>query len=111
MPITDKLYGSGTSIDFIGFKILMDLMPGLYNVRSPMPTGEDICNVPYSRLSDRLGKSSFKEIKNIAEKTGLTTYDAAYLFVAEENNSLLATLDEKMRKVAEEVGVDVFADS
>jgi predicted nucleic acid-binding protein len=36
----------------------------------------------------------------LAEETGLTTYDAAYLWLARETGGRLVTLDTKLRKVA-----------
>jgi predicted nucleic acid-binding protein len=41
---------------------------------------------------------------------GISTYDAAYLILARAQNSPLATLDKKMRRVARKLGIDILSD-
>jgi predicted nucleic acid-binding protein len=45
----------------------------------------------------------------LAEKHEVTAYDAAYLFLARRQGGTLATLDKKMRKVATNMGINIFA--
>jgi predicted nucleic acid-binding protein len=42
-----------------------------------------------------------QEVIALAEQTGLTTYDTAYLWLARQTGSLLVTLDAKLRLAAE----------
>jgi predicted nucleic acid-binding protein len=44
----------------------------------------------------------------VAEREGLTAYDAAYVDLALREKLVLATLDGPMRKAAEQFGVTVF---
>jgi predicted nucleic acid-binding protein len=41
-----------------------------------------------------------KEVIALAEQTGLTTYDSAYLWLARQTGGLLVTLDAKLRLAA-----------
>ncbi|HEY2754172.1 MAG TPA: type II toxin-antitoxin system VapC family toxin [Pseudolabrys sp.] len=55
---------------------------------------------------------SFEEVAAIAHcalSTGLTYYDAAYVHAAQIRQAMLLTLDQKMRKVAAELNIPLFA--
>jgi predicted nucleic acid-binding protein len=51
------------------------------------------------------GATAWKETVALARRTGLAAYDAAYLELALRGGLPLATLDERMRKAAIELGV------
>jgi predicted nucleic acid-binding protein len=42
-------------------------------------------------------------VVDLAEETGLTTYDASYLWLARQMKGKLMTLDRKMRRFAESI--------
>jgi predicted nucleic acid-binding protein len=42
----------------------------------------------------------YQEVIALAEQTGLTTYDSAYLWLARQTGGLLVTLDAKLRLAA-----------
>lgn len=50
----------------------------------------------------------FEETIHLAEKHGLTTYDASYLELAMRLSLPIATLDKQLKKAAEQVGVPTF---
>lgn len=51
---------------------------------------------------------SYDALLNLAELSGLTVYDAAYLDLAIREGSKLASLDENLRKAAIKAGVALF---
>lgn len=53
---------------------------------------------------------SFGVTARIAANTGLTSYDASYLSVALNSGARLATLDQKLRDAARNLGARLFED-
>jgi len=53
--------------------------------------------------------TAFNQILSVARQNGLTEYDAAYVELALREALPLATLDEKLRRVAMRVGVTLVA--
>jgi len=52
--------------------------------------------------------ASYDDVFQLAEQHGLTVYDAAYLSVAVQEGIPLATLDQKLARAAEALGVELF---
>ena len=48
------------------------------------------------------------EVFLLAQKTGLTAYDASYLLLAQKYDCTLATYDKELKKVAKNLGIDVL---
>jgi len=53
-------------------------------------------------LTIRTAEVDHQAIIALSEKTGLTTYDASYLWLAQEAGEELVTLDQKLARVAAE---------
>jgi predicted nucleic acid-binding protein len=49
-----------------------------------------------------------RRILTVARHSGLTSYDATYLDLAQSENLPLATLDAQLRKAAERAGVEIL---
>ena len=58
------------------------------------------------RLSDPV---SYDAVFELAERSGLTVYDAAYLDLAIRQSAQLATLDDALHKAAVRAGISIFA--
>lgn len=54
------------------------------------------------------GPVSYDDLFTLAERSGLTVYDAAYLDLAIREGAQLATFDEALRKAALAAGIRVF---
>lgn len=52
--------------------------------------------------------ASLGEVRQLAEATALTAYDASYVHLAIRENAALATLDERLRVAAAAAGCRVF---
>jgi predicted nucleic acid-binding protein len=52
---------------------------------------------------------AFDQIISVARQQNLTEYDAAYIELALRRTLPLATLDDKLRQVAEHVGITLIA--
>lgn len=52
--------------------------------------------------------ASYDSVFHLAERTGLTVYDATYLDLASSEGSKLASLDSDLRKAATKSGVELF---
>lgn len=63
--------------------------------------------LPVSTTGD-LSPESFDPAIDLARETGLTTYDASYLAMALVHRVPLATLDDRLARVARERGVEVL---
>ena len=63
-------------------------------------------NLPIEVVQD--SQRVFGEILDLSREHGLSSYDASYLDLAMRNGLPLVTLDEKLRKVAQRVGVVLF---
>lgn len=50
-----------------------------------------------------------QEIIDIARETGLSIYDASYIALCLRDQLPLATLDKQMKRVAEDLGIEVLA--
>ena len=59
-------------------------------------------------VDDETRTHAFNTIADLGRTHGLSSYDAAYLELALRRGLPLATLDNKLKKAAEAVGVDVF---
>lgn len=59
--------------------------------------------LPIVRIPDEVG-----DLVRCVAETGLTSYDAAYIALAERENLPLATLDRRMRDAATERGITVL---
>jgi len=53
-------------------------------------------------------KAGVRGIAEVARSHGLTTYDAAYVDLAHRRSIALATLDDRLRKVCETLGVPLL---
>jgi len=60
------------------------------------------------RVDDETSLRGWEAIPALAERFGLTTYDAAYLELALRFNVPLATLDQDLARAAREAGVPLF---
>lgn len=54
----------------------------------------------YSLLEIELAKINMEDVFSLANETGLTAYDASYLWLARELNCPLVTLDKKLHAAA-----------
>ncbi len=52
--------------------------------------------------------ASYDDVFHLAERHGLTVYDAAYLDLAIREHAKLASLDDALRRAATKVGVTLF---
>jgi predicted nucleic acid-binding protein len=57
------------------------------------------------RLTDPV---SYDDVFTLAQSTGLTVYDAAYLDLAIREGSQFASVDDALRKAAVNAGVSLF---
>ena len=58
-------------------------------------------------IDDQTDQHAWGATLRLAEEHQLTTYDAAYLELAERRGLALATLDEELRRAAEARGLDL----
>jgi predicted nucleic acid-binding protein len=63
----------------------------------------DLCTVA-------IDKESPAALFDFSRTHGVSAYDAAYLVLARAQNSQLATLDKKMRRVARKLGIEILLD-
>ena len=81
---------------------------GLRRGRISKPDSEQFL-VSLDDLNVRLSEPvSYDEVFFLAQKHGLTVYDAAYLNVAMQERLPLASLDRQLVRAAEAVGVELF---
>jgi predicted nucleic acid-binding protein len=59
-------------------------------------------------LDDEPGRTTFRKTSDLAEKHGLTVYDAVYLEIAIRRKVPLASRDEPLRKAAKRSGVKIL---
>lgn len=53
-------------------------------------------------------ETDFQQIYSLAREHGLTSYDAAYLALAQKEALPLATLDDYLKKIAKKTGVEIY---
>jgi len=57
------------------------------------------------RVDSETDARAWKATLALADRFGLTVYDAAYVELAQRSSAPLATLDDKMRRAGEEIGL------
>ena len=76
--------------------------------RISQPDGEQFL-VSMNELNVRLSEpASYDEVFSLAQRHGLTVYDAAYLDVAIREQLPMATLDHQLVRAAQKAGVVLF---
>lgn len=84
------------------------LLMGLRRGRISKPQSEEFL-AALSALNVRLrAPASYDDVFSLAEESGLTVYDAAYLNLSIQEGLPLASLDRQLIRAAEMVGVALF---
>lgn len=61
------------------------------------------------RVDAQIGEMTASRLQDIADRYGLTSYDAAYLELAQRKGSGLATFDRQLADAAQQSGVAIIA--
>ncbi|MFM8896275.1 MAG: type II toxin-antitoxin system VapC family toxin [Actinomycetales bacterium] len=94
--------------DLLAYEVVSAMVKGVRRGRLGGQDGLRVieqCLSMVRLLPPRIDSSLFAA--NVAQLTGLSGYDASYLCLAHELQAPLLTLDQRLRQVAQTVGVDV----
>jgi predicted nucleic acid-binding protein len=90
------------------YELRNSVLMGVHRGRLSRPDAESfLSSLPILRihLTDPI---SYDDVFKLADATGLTVYDAAYLDLVMRESAQLATLDDALRKAALSAGVSLF---
>ena len=90
------------------YEIRNSVLMGIRRGRISKPDSEQFL-ISLNDLNVRLSEpASYDDVFSLAQKHGLTVYDAAYLDIAMQEGLPLASLDRQLIRAAETVGVSLF---
>jgi len=104
---------SSSAVDTIAprlwaYEIRNSVLMGIRRGRITKPDSEQFL-LSLNELNVRLSEpASYDDVFSLAQKHGLTVYDAAYLDIAMQEGLPLASLDRQLIRAAETVGVSLF---
>lgn len=90
------------------YEIRNSILMGIRRGRISKPDSEQFL-ISLNDLNVRISEpASYDDVFSLAQKHGLTVYDAAYLDIAMQEGLPLASLDRQLIRAAETVGVSLF---